>query len=124
MEHREVKFAIAALVIIFFFIGVLFRKKVSYFFCPLPNYRGKIDKGKSHYLFLFHFFVSFGLSIGSYASLDNNETISKAFDDVSIRLLTILAIWIMFFFIVGLAIELYLLRTDEEYKKWKRSKTK
>ena len=124
MEHREVKFALATLVIIFFSIGVLFRKKISYFFCPLPSYTGKIYKGKSHYLFLFHFFVSFGLSIGTYAILNNNETISKTFEDVSIRLLTILVIWIMFFYIVGLAIEQYLLKTDEEYKKWKKSDAK
>ena len=121
MEHREVKFALAALVIIFFSIGVLFRKRISYFFCPLSNYTGKIYKGKSHYLFLLHFFISFGLCIGSYAILNKNERISAMFEDVGIRLLTILGIWIMFFYIVGLSIELYLLKTDEDYRNWKKS---
>ena len=124
MEHREVKFAVAALVIIFFFIAILFRKKISYLFCSLPNYAGKINKGKSHYLFLFHFFISFGLSMGAYAILNDVEILSKTFEDVSIRLLAIIGIWIIFFYIVGLAIEFYLLRTDEEYKNWKKSDVK
>jgi len=124
MERREIKFAVATLVIIFVFFGVLFRKSISYFLCPLPRYTGKIGKGKSHNLGVFHFFISFGLSIGSYAILNKNERISAMFEDTGIRLLTILGIWIIFFYIVGLAVELYLLRTDEEYRNWKKSNVK
>lgn len=121
MEHPDVKFALAALIIIFFSIGFMFRKRVSYLFCPLPNYTGKIYKGKSNYLFMFHFFISFGLSIGSYAFLSKNDRIFELFEDVGIRLLTIFGIWIILFYIVGIAIELYLRKTDEDYRNWKKS---
>jgi hypothetical protein len=124
MEPKEVKIGLAALVFLFFIIGLIFRKRISYLFCPLPNYEGKIYKGKSHYLFLFHFFISFGLSIASYAILNRNEEISKAFEDAAIRLLSILGIWILFFYFIGIAIEFYLLKTDEEYSKWKKPDSK
>jgi hypothetical protein len=104
LEYPEVRFALAALIAVFFIFTILFRKKIGYFFCPLPNYEGKIYKGKSHYLFLFHFFVSFGLSIAIYASLNENNKISEAFDDVVVRLLSIAGIWIVFFYIIGLLI--------------------
>ena len=120
MEHREVKYALAALLILFFAIAILFRRIISYLFCPLENYRGKIYNGKSTYLFLSHFFISLGLSVGIYALLSINDRASALFEDVRWRLLTILGFWIMFFYIVGLAIEMYLLKTDGEYRNWKK----
>ena len=120
MEHREVKYALAALLILFFAIAILFRRIISYLFCPLENYRGNIYNGKSTYLFLSHFFISLGLSVGIYALLSINDRASAIFEDVRWRLLTILGFWIMFFYIVGLAIEMYLLKTDGEYRNWKK----
>ena len=116
MDHREVKYSLAALLVIFFIIAILFKKIISYLFCPLPNYTGKLYRGKSLYLFLFHFFISLGISIGIYSLLGTNEKVSSIFEDVRIRLLTIVGFWIMFFYFVGLAIEMYLLKTDGEYK--------
>ena len=103
MEHREVKYALAALLILFFAIAILFRRIISYLFCPLENYRGKIYNGKSTYLFLSHFFISLGLSVGIFALLSINDRASAIFEDVRWRLLTILGFWIMFFYIVGVS---------------------
>ena len=121
MENREIKYALATLVIIFFLMGFVFRKKIKYLSCPLPRYTGKIYKGKSHYLFMFHFVTSFGLSLCCYAALNKNQKLSAIFEDVSVRLLSIFGIWILFFYAIGLLIEFYLHRTDADYRNWRRS---
>ena len=124
MDNQVSKIALGVLVLIFFLFGILFRRKIAYLFCPLPRYTGKINKGKTHYLFLIHFFVSLGLTIMCYIELNEYKWISIQFEDFTVRILTILAFWLIFFFITGLLIELYLFKTDKEYSSWKKTNSK
>ncbi len=124
MDNQVTKIALCVLVLIFFLFGILFRKKITYLFCPLPRYTGKINKGKSLYLFFFHFFISFGLAILCYFAINESERISIEMEDFTVRILTILTCWVLFFFITGLSIEWYMLKTDQEYRDWKKTNSK
>ena len=119
MNHTEVKFGLSALVAIFFILILFFRKKIGYFFCPLPEYEGKVFKGKSHYLFLIHFFLSFVISLIIYGIINDYKKLNELFDDVIIRILSIFGIWVVSFYFIGILIEGYLLKTDLKYKKWR-----
>ena len=120
MHFRDVEFALIALVAIFMIMGWIFRKKLAYISCPLPPLYRQGYERQSHYLSLFHFVISLGLAISTYAILDTFPTFSIAFRETSIRLLTILLLWITYFYLSGLLIERYLEYTDDEYKRWKK----
>ena len=90
MKENEVRIALIGLTVVFIAILAAFRKNVTYPFCTLEKYTGKVNRGKSSYLLMFHFFISLGLGIACYVSLNKVRTFSTLFEDTFIRLITIL----------------------------------
>lgn len=119
MQHPEAKYAIAVLVLVFFILGFLFRKTITYINCPLPKYKGVIGKGKTNNLIILHLLISFGLTLVLFTLLRECWLTTPLFEDTAIRLLSISGLWVIFFYITGLCIERYLVVTDKEYKNWK-----
>jgi hypothetical protein len=119
MREDNVRVALFGLVIVFFAILFLFRKKLTYPFCTLEKYTGKINKGKSHCFSIVHLFLSFGLGIISYVILNNFAILTTLFVDTAIRLSSIVLLRLFWIFVVGWLIELYLQLTDKEYHTWK-----
>ena len=121
MKNDEIaRIALAGLLVVFLTIGIMFRKAISYIFCPLPAYTGKIYKGKSSYFLICHFILSLGFTLACYSLLNDIRMLSASFEDTATRLLTILILWVMWFYFIGLIIERYLQGTDKEYKAWKK----
>ena len=119
MSEDKVRIALFGLVIVFFAMLFLFRKRLTYPFCTLEKYTGKINKGKSHYFTIVHLFLSFGLAIVSYVLLKNIAILTTLFEDTVIRLSSVFLLWLFWIFVVGWLIERYLVSTDKEYQAWR-----
>ena len=119
MSQENARVALFGMVIVFFAILFLFRKRLTYPFCTLEKYKGKIYKGKSHFFSIVHLFLSLGLGIVSYVFLSNFAILTTLFEDTVIRLSCIFLLWLFWIFVVGWLIELYLLSTDKEYQTWR-----
>lgn len=119
MSQDNARVALFSLVIVFFAILFLFRKRLTYPFCTLEKYTGKINKGKYHYFSIVHLFISLGLGIVSYFFLSNFAILTTLIEDTVIRLSCIFLLWLFWIFVVGWMIELYLLSTDKEYQAWR-----
>ena len=119
MREDNARIALIALLVVFSIILSAFRKKITYPFCTLEKYTGKVNSGKSTYFLLVHILVSFGLCLTCYAILNDTNTLGRLFEDTITRLTGILLIWLVWILIIGWLIELYLVATDKEYKSWK-----
>ena len=119
MREDNIRIALLALLVIFFVILSAFRKKITYPFCTLEKYTGKVNSGKSSYFLMVHLLVSFGLCLACYTILNDTNAVGKLFEDTIIRLTGILLIWLVWILIIGWLIEFYLVATDTEYKSWK-----
>ncbi|MEY4874917.1 MAG: hypothetical protein RL708_66 [Bacteroidota bacterium] len=115
-----VKLVIGFVFVFFFCLGFMFRQKISYLFCPLEKYTGRLYKGKTSYILTTHLIVSFGLCMICFSLLFNIQLINALFDDTMIRISTFFILWIIGWLLFGLLIEAYLIRTDDEYKSWKQ----
>jgi len=122
MNDQTARIGIAGLVMIFLIIAFALRRRISYLFCPLPAFTGKAFNGKVSRFFILHFILSFAIGLTSYALLNRVERLQIYFDDVIVRLLSILLLLMFWFYITGVGIEYYLQRTDTEYEDWKKSK--
>ena len=118
------KIVFGCLVTIFFIFGYILRHRISYIFCPLPKYTGKIYKGKAHYYLTVHFILSIGLAITCLALLQDIEFINSVFDESLIRIFSFILLWFIWFAIIGHIIETFLVRTDKEYQVWKQASFK
>jgi len=113
------KVVFGSIALLFFSFGYIFRHKISYIVCPLEKYTGKIYKGKAHYFMTAHLILSVGLCILCFNFLYDNKFVSTLFNDSLIRISSFFLLWFVWLFFVGLLIEEYLIKTDEEYKIWK-----
>lgn len=120
-ESEVVKLFLLCSVAVFFSVGVIFRKRVAYIFCPLEKYTGKMNRGKSHYFVVTHFILSVMLTLVCFVLLNDITNLNQLFEDTTSRLLLILLIWLTWIFLLGLLIEIYLQSTDSEYRRWKKT---
>jgi len=118
MENPSAIF-ILALVLIIIYFGYVFRRKISYIFCPLEKYTGKFNRGKSLYVEIIHLILSFGFSAISFFPISNLKITEDLFNNDAIRISSFILLLIIWLFIIGLLIEGYLVNTDKEYKRWK-----
>ena len=110
---------VIALVIMFAFFGYVFRKKISYIFCPLEKYTGRFLRGKSSYIGLIHLILSFAFSAISFFPISDLKFTQDLFNNDAIRISSFILLLIIWLFIIGLLIEEYLIKSDKEYKRWK-----
>lgn len=68
-----------------------------------------------------HFILSVALTITCFALLNNITLLNLLFEDTVTRLLSILLLWFIWIYLLGVLIETYLLLTDGEYRDWKKS---
>ena len=122
MRDEKTQIAILILVTVFILILIPFRKIICYPFCSLETYTGKAGKGKSNYFFLFHLIISLAITLACYVFINENRNIEFLFENTFLRLGTILIMWLVWGFIVGWLIEIYLESSDQEYKKWKKTR--
>lgn len=114
--------AILILFTIFLLILLLFKRIISYPFCSLEKYRGKIGKGKSSYFLLFHLIISLALTLLIFNLTIISPRIEAALENTLLRLGGIFLVLFICGIIVGWLIEKYLEATDQEYKSWKKTK--
>ena len=57
MREDKVRIALIGLSVVFFFILAAFRKRITYPFCTLEKYTGKVNRGKSSYFLMLHLFM-------------------------------------------------------------------
>jgi len=110
--------------ILFLGFGYLFRKRISYIFCPLEKYKGGRSVpgnyyGKRGYIGLMHAILSFGICMACFSLLYAIPGAKEDFQNNIIRISTFLLLWLLCLFITGLLIEWFLVSTDEDYKRWK-----
>jgi hypothetical protein len=115
-----VKLFIGGWVVLFFGFGYLFRKKISYIWCPLQKYTGKINNGKAYYIMMPHLMGSFAICILFFSFLSDIKTINTLFENSVIRTSSFLLLWFICLFFTGLLIEKFLKKTDREYFEWKQ----
>ena len=123
MDNNE-RIAVGAIAVIFLAFAYLIRKYVSYFFCPLEKYTGQINNGKSIYILIPHLISSFGLNVVIFLFLLDFDVIEDYFDNDLVRIGSFLILWFTLTFLIGLLIELYLMKTDFEYRTWKQRRFK
>ena len=104
------------------FLGILlvFRRLIKYPFCDLESYSGKYGRGISNYYFIIHMIVSLGLTIACLFLFSDNRAVNDFFQNTVFRFGAIFLIWMLWALGIGYLIELYLEKTDVEYKQWKK----
>jgi hypothetical protein len=115
----DVEYSLIILTLLFLGFGYMLRKKISYFYCPLEKYTGKIYKGKAYYFYMPHLLLSFGLCVLSFISISDLQLIDKLFENNLFRISSFILIWFIWILFLGLIIEAYLIKTDTEYRDWK-----
>lgn len=118
------KIYFATFVVLALILGYFFKSILPYIFCPLEKYKGQIGKGKTNSLLVLHLVLSLALSVTSFLIIDNFEIFKYSFQNNLIRIFSFLIIWIASFLLIGILIEIFLTRTDREYKAWKGKRTK
>jgi hypothetical protein len=103
----------------FFSFAYLLRKRISYIFCPIERYTGKIHRGKTYYFMSVHAIISLILSVFTFLILHDIESIEALFSNFLIRITLFLSLCLFWMFLIGLLIESYLVNTDAEYRSWK-----
>ena len=105
--------------IFFFIFGYIFRESISYIYCPLPKYKGEINYGKTYYVSSIHIISSIVFCLLCISLLYEIDAVKKLFNNDAIRISSVVFFWIAGLFSMGLLIEIFLVKTDKEYKDWK-----
>ena len=116
------KIYLVGLLLLLLAAAYLLRRNISYLFCPLQKYAGRIGKGKSTKIGMVHVFISLVPSMFLFGWLDGFGNLQSYFELTFVRILVFLCIWILFFLIIGVCLEQYLLATDPEFRAWKRQR--
>jgi hypothetical protein len=107
-------------VFLFFCFGWLSRKKIAYFFCPLKKYSSYEYGRKAFYIGTMHLVIAIGLCVITFDLLYNITALNQLFKNTAFRITSFMVLWFAWLFFLGLLIEIFLVRTDEEYRIWKQ----
>jgi hypothetical protein len=106
-------------VILFFSYCIyLVRRRVSYIFRSLPKYDGIY--GRSVQIGTFHGIVSFILCGFNFAIISDYPPVKYIVEKDLFRISLFLFLWFFWILLTGLLIEKYLVKTDIEYRDWKK----
>lgn len=124
MPSSTHEYFISVVIILLMLFVYIFRKWISYLWCPLEKYEGH-NYGKSHYLFMFHIIFTAFIAISLFIKISRISFIDPYFENHHfVRIASFVCIYLFFFLVIGFGIDQYLIRTDLEFKQWKKKKFK
>jgi hypothetical protein len=115
----EVEYVLAVILILLMILTFVFRKWISYLYCPLEHYEGKY-LGKSGYTFFVHIFLSVFATISLFILASNSFDLIDYFERLPrVRIFTFISLFLIVFLSIGFIIDKYLMATDKVYNEWK-----
>ncbi len=120
----DVEYILSGIVLILMVLIYVFRKWISYLYCPLEKYEGRYY-GKSYYTFFIHIFTSAFVAISLFIFVSNSFDLIDLFERKSnVRIISFISLFLFIFLIIGFLIDKYLVATDKKYNEWKKNKQK